>query len=74
MSGSIHHDSDMPLPPEGIDLEQKIAEVESGYIRAALKQADGVRTKAAELRASASLTTSRGYTDVCVTVPRNSSA
>jgi two-component system response regulator PilR (NtrC family) len=38
-----------PLPPEGLDLEQKIAEVESGYIRAALQQADGVRTKAADL-------------------------
>jgi len=37
------------LPPEGLDLEQKIAEVESGYIRAALQQADGVRTKAADL-------------------------
>jgi two-component system response regulator PilR (NtrC family) len=41
--------SDLALPLEGVDLEQKIAEVESGYIRAALKQADGVRTKAAEL-------------------------
>jgi two-component system response regulator PilR (NtrC family) len=41
--------SDLALPAEGVDLEQKIAEVESGYIRAALKQADGVRTKAAEL-------------------------
>jgi len=37
------------LPPEGIDLEQRIAEVESSYIRAALQQADGVRTKAAEM-------------------------
>ncbi len=46
---AVSYDSDLPLPPEGIDLEQKIAEVESGYIRAALKQADGVRTKAAEL-------------------------
>jgi two-component system response regulator PilR (NtrC family) len=41
--------SDLALPLDGVDLEQKIAEVESGYIRAALKQADGVRTKAAEL-------------------------
>ena len=37
------------LPPEGMDLEKKIAEVESGYIREALKQADGVRTHAADL-------------------------
>ncbi len=41
--------ADLALPVEGVDLEQKIAEVESGYIRAALRQADGVRTKAADL-------------------------
>ncbi|SRR5579871_359163 len=41
--------NDLALPADGLDLEQKIAEVESGYIRAALKQADGVRTRAAEL-------------------------
>ena len=47
--GALNDANPLALPAEGLDLEQKIAEVESSYIRAALKQADGVRTKAADL-------------------------
>jgi two-component system response regulator PilR (NtrC family) len=37
------------LPEKGIDLEQKMAEIEAGFISEALKQTDGNLTKAAEL-------------------------
>ncbi len=37
------------LPPEGLDLEKHIAGLERSYIQAALDQAGGVRTRAAEL-------------------------
>ncbi len=42
--------SSLPLlPQEGLNLEQHIAELERRYIEAALQQAGGVRTRAAEL-------------------------
>jgi two-component system response regulator PilR (NtrC family) len=37
------------LPAEGFDLERHLAGVERSYLRAAIEQAGGVRTKAAEL-------------------------
>ena len=37
------------IPPEGIDLEMKLAEVERRYLQAALERAGGVRTRAAEM-------------------------
>ncbi len=37
------------IPPEGIDFEMKIAEVERRYLQAALERAGGVRTRAAEM-------------------------
>ncbi|MGH9862458.1 MAG: sigma-54-dependent transcriptional regulator [Candidatus Acidiferrales bacterium] len=37
------------LPAEGIDLEKHIQEQERAYLAAALKRAQGIRTKAAEL-------------------------
>ncbi len=41
--------SDDLLPAEGIDLEKHIQEQERAYLSAALKRAQGIRTKAAEL-------------------------
>jgi two-component system, NtrC family, response regulator PilR len=37
------------VPPEGIDFEMKLAEVERRYLQAALERAGGVRTRAAEM-------------------------
>jgi two-component system response regulator PilR (NtrC family) len=37
------------LPDEGIDFEARIAEIERGYLVEALRAADGVRTRAADL-------------------------
>ncbi len=37
------------IPPEGIDFEMKLAEVERRYLQAALEHAGGVRTRAAEM-------------------------
>ena len=39
----------LTIPPEGIDFEMKIAEVERRYLQAALERAGGVRTRAAEV-------------------------
>jgi two-component system, NtrC family, response regulator PilR len=38
-----------PLPEDGLHFERRIAEVERAYLLKALKAADGVRTRAAEL-------------------------
>ena len=48
-NGSVMLSSLPTLPEEGLDLEQHIAELERRYIEAALQQAAGVRTRAAEL-------------------------
>ena len=37
------------LPASGFDLEAHVKEIERGYIAEALKRADGVQVKAAEL-------------------------
>lgn len=37
------------FPDEGLDFEKEIAQAERQYLQAALEEADGVRTKAAEL-------------------------
>ena len=37
------------LPPSGFDLEAHVQEIERGYLAEALKRADGVQVKAAEL-------------------------
>jgi two-component system response regulator PilR (NtrC family) len=39
----------LTIPPEGIDFEMKIADVERRYLLAALERAGGVRTRAAEM-------------------------
>ena len=38
-----------PLPEDGLDFERRMAEVEKAYLLRALKAAEGVRTRAAEL-------------------------
>jgi two-component system, NtrC family, response regulator PilR len=38
-----------PLPEDGLDFERRMAEVEKAYLLRALKAAQGVRTRAAEL-------------------------
>jgi len=38
-----------PLPEDGLDFERRISEVERAYLLKALKAAQGVRTRAAEL-------------------------
>ena len=40
---------EVTLEPEGMDFEQRIAEIEKQYLTQALVRATGVRTKAAEL-------------------------
>ncbi len=44
-------DSSVPgtLPPEGFDMEHYVAEIERGMLQAAMRQANGVQTRAAEL-------------------------
>jgi two-component system, NtrC family, response regulator PilR len=37
------------LPPEGLDLEARVQEIERGYIAQALERANGVQVKAADL-------------------------
>ncbi|HUJ40832.1 MAG TPA: sigma-54 dependent transcriptional regulator [Candidatus Acidoferrales bacterium] len=39
----------VPIPPEGLNLEELLAAEERGYLLAALEKAGGVRTRAAEL-------------------------
>ena len=39
----------LTIPPEGLDFEMKIADVERRYLQAALERAGGVRTRASEL-------------------------
>jgi two-component system response regulator PilR (NtrC family) len=37
------------VPPEGLDLERVIADIEQALLRDALRKADGVQTRAAQL-------------------------
>lgn len=44
-----HVASTSRIPPNGIDLEKEVAQIEKNYLIAALQKAGGVQTKAAEL-------------------------
>jgi two-component system response regulator PilR (NtrC family) len=52
---SIFHAASTPppqkweVPPEGLDLEQVIADIEQALLKDALEKADGVQTRAAQL-------------------------
>jgi two-component system response regulator PilR (NtrC family) len=38
-----------PLPPDGVDMENYVAEIERSLLQSALKQSNGVQTRAAEM-------------------------
>jgi two-component system response regulator PilR (NtrC family) len=38
-----------PLPPEGVDMESYVADIERSLLQSALKQSNGVQTRAAEM-------------------------
>ena len=44
----------MEVPPEGLNLEQVIADIEQALLKDALEKADGVQTHAAQLLESIS--------------------
>jgi two-component system, NtrC family, response regulator PilR len=43
------HGNGTAIPPEGMNLEQRIADIERNYLTEALKMSDGVGTRAADL-------------------------
>jgi two-component system response regulator PilR (NtrC family) len=42
-------ESSVQIPSEGLDFEKQVAQIEERYLKEALRAADGVRTRAAEL-------------------------
>jgi len=49
LSPSLSNVGTEVLPPEGLDLEARVQEIERGYIAQALERANGVQVKAADL-------------------------
>jgi len=48
-AGSLATEESKLVPPEGLDFDKRIAEIERAYLRGALSQSGGVGTRAAEL-------------------------
>jgi two-component system, NtrC family, response regulator PilR len=46
---TLSGDTQVEIPPEGLEFETRMAQIEKQYLMAALRAADGVRTHAAEL-------------------------
>jgi two-component system response regulator PilR (NtrC family) len=46
---AIGGNGDRGVPPEGVDMERYVADLERSMLQSALRQSGGVQTKAAEL-------------------------